>query len=128
VIAQLWVDVGMNKPRFENQGYSRGEIMHCHGLRKFFETNAFKAGMDHIYIRRLLGQKSGLEDSYLKIPARDLLEGDSMHIGYLGIIDQLTINNENRLKRENIILKNEVGEIRQALDELEKVKKHLGLS
>jgi phage FluMu gp28-like protein len=56
--------------------------------------------MDHIYIRRLMGQKSGLEDSYLKLSEEELLEGDSKHIGYIGVIDQLTINEENKLKRK----------------------------
>ncbi|MGI8833339.1 MAG: hypothetical protein ACR2IS_11995, partial [Nitrososphaeraceae archaeon] len=60
-------------------------IMECHALRKFFETNAFRVGMDHIYIRRLLSQKSGLEDSYLKLSEEELLEGDSKHVGYVGI-------------------------------------------
>lgn len=41
----------------------RTDVMANHGFRKFFETNAFKAGMDPIYIRRLMGQRSGLEDS-----------------------------------------------------------------
>ena len=86
-ITQLWIDVGMKKQRLESEGYKRNEIMRSHGMRKFFERNAFKAGMDHIYIRRLLGQKSGLEDSYLKLSEEELLEGDSKHAGYIGIID-----------------------------------------
>jgi integrase len=85
----------------------RTEIMQCHGFRKFFETHAFKAGMNNMYIRRLMGQKSDLEDSYLKISELELLEGDDRHIGYLGAIDMLTINEENRLKRkvEELIIK-----------------------
>ena len=71
-----------------------------HGFRKFFETNAFKAGMDPMYIRRLMGQRSGLEDSYLKLSEEELLEGDSRHVGYIGIIDQLTIDESNKLRRE----------------------------
>jgi hypothetical protein len=71
-----------------------------HGFRKFFETNAFKAGMENMYIRRLMGQKSGLEDSYLKLSEEELLEGDSKHAGYVDIIDQLTIDESNKLKRE----------------------------
>ena len=39
-----------------------------------------------------------LEDSYLKLTEEELLEGDSKHVGYMGIIDQLTINEENRCK------------------------------
>jgi hypothetical protein len=35
----------------------RSHIMQCHGFRKFFETNAFKAGMNNMFIRRLLGHK-----------------------------------------------------------------------
>jgi hypothetical protein len=72
-INNLWVDLGLNQISFESNPIRRNHIMQCHGFRKFFETNAFKAGIDHIYIRRLMGQKAGLEDSYLKIP-EDLLE------------------------------------------------------
>ena len=68
-------------PKTENNPYSRSNIMLCHGYRKAFETNAYKAGMDHMYIRRLLGQKSGLEDSYLKLSVDELLLGDSKHVG-----------------------------------------------
>ena len=94
-----------------------------HGLRKFFETNAFKAGMDHMYLRRLMGQKSGLEDSYLKLSQEELLEGDSKHVGYIGIIDQLTINEENRLRRENqelVIKSNKIAEAMTRIEELER--------
>jgi hypothetical protein len=48
--------------------------------------------MDLIYVRRLMGQDSGLEDSYLKLSEEELLEGDDRHVGYAGIIDQLTVS------------------------------------
>jgi integrase len=57
---------GLRKVRTEGK-VRRSHIMANHGFRKFFETNAFKAGMDHMYLRRLMGQKSGLEDAYLKL-------------------------------------------------------------
>ena len=81
--------------------------MQCHGFRKVFESNSFKAGMNNMYLRRLMGQKSGLEDSYLKLSEEELLEGDSKHIGYMGVIDQLTINEEHKLKRKVKILTDE---------------------
>ena len=112
----LLKDTGLRKVPLENQPYQRSHIMMCHGFRKFFETNAFKAGMDHMYLRRLMGQKSGLEDAYLKLSEEELLEGDSRHIGFIGVIDQLTINEENRLRREVEMLKVE----RNALESLEK--------
>ena len=105
----------------------RGSIMMNHGFRKFFETNAFKAGMDLMYVRRLMGQKAGLEDSYLKLSEEDLLEGDDRHVGYIGIINQLTINNEHRLAQENRILKIGASKIDGALSELAEIKKSLGL-
>ena len=97
-----------------------------HGFRKFFETNAFKAGMDNIYLRRLMGQKSGLEDSYLKLSEEELLEGDSKHVGYVGIIDQLTIDESNKLRREVQTLKVEKSNwvaMRKELDELKELLK-----
>ncbi len=87
----------------ETEKHKRHDIMMDHGFRKFYETNAFKAGMDREYIRRLLGQKGGrsaLEDAYLKLSEDELLEGDSRHTGFIGIIDQLTIDDSQRLKKE----------------------------
>jgi integrase len=102
----------------------RLHVMMTHGFRKFFETNAFKAGMEHMYIRRLMGQKSGLEDAYLKLSEEELLEGDNKHIGYVGIIDQLTIDETNRQRREIQMLRvntNNWEALRQELDELKEM-------
>jgi integrase len=97
-------DCGLRNVSLEGKS-QRSNIMANHGFRKFFETNAFKAGMDHMYLRRLLGQKSGLEDAYLKLSEEDLLEGDSKHVGYINVIDQLTIDESNKLRREVETLK-----------------------
>jgi hypothetical protein len=97
-------DCGLRNVSLEGKS-QRSNIMANHGFRKFFETNAFKAGMDHMYLRRLLGQKSGLEDAYLKLSEEDLLEGDSKHVGYIDVIDQLTIDESNKLRREVETLK-----------------------
>jgi hypothetical protein len=71
-----------------------------------------------------MGQKSGLEDSYLKLSEEELLEGDSKHVGYIGIIDQLTINEENRLKLKNreleIRMKEDEDRIKRIFEEREK--------
>lgn len=104
---------------------SRTHIMECHALRKFFETNGYKAGMDHMYLRRLMGQRSGLEDAYLKLSEEELLEGDSKHVGFVGIIDQLTIDDTNRLQRENQILKIDRNNLESRLDKLEELYKSL---
>jgi integrase len=124
-ITKLWIDVGMKKQRLESEGYHRYDIMRCHGMRKFFETYAFKVGMDHIYIRRLLGQKSGLEDSYLKLSEEELLDGDNKHVGYIGIMDQLTIDESQRLKRENQILKVDINKYENMFERIEVLEKQL---
>jgi integrase len=122
---RLLRDIGLRGVGLENQKYKRQHIMRCHGFRKFFETNAFKAGMDNIYIRRHMGQKSGLEDSYLKLSEEELLEGDSKHTGYVGIIDQLTINEENRLKRKVETLTMDRTKLESRLDRLEELYQSL---
>jgi hypothetical protein len=105
----------------------RLEVMANHGMRKFWETNAFKAGMDHMYIRRIMGQKSGLEDSYLKLKDEELLEGDSRHVGYIGIIDQLTIDDTNRLRREVQTLRVEKTKMEQLEQRMNQLDEMLGL-
>jgi hypothetical protein len=102
--------------------------MQCHGFRKFFETNAFKAGMNNMYIRRLMGQKSGLEDSYLKISDEELLEGSDRHTGYVDIIDQVTINDEHRLRREVEVLKIEKSKVDAAVSRIDKLYEKLGFT
>jgi hypothetical protein len=111
------------QPQSQSQ-YKRFHIMMTHGFRKFFETNAFKAGMDHMYLRRLMGQQSGLEDAYLKLSEEELLEGDNKHAGYVDIIDQLTIDESSKLRREVATLrieKNNWDIMRKELDEIKEV-------
>jgi hypothetical protein len=109
----------------------RTEIQQLHGTRKYFETTAFKTGMNPIYIRRLLGQKGGdsnLEESYLKLTEEDLLEGDSKHVGYIGIIDALTINEENRLRLKVSKLTAEQSRIVKKLDKIDQLARKLGIT
>ena len=84
--------------------------------------------MDHMYLRRLMGQKSGLEDAYLKLSEEELLEGDSKHIGYTGVIDQLTINEENKLRREVEMLKVEKSKVDEALSRIDVLYQKMGLT
>ena len=81
-----------------------------------------------MYIRRLMGQKSDLEDSYLKISEEELLEGSNRHTGYVDIIDQLTINDEHRLRREVEVLKVEKSKVDSALSRIDKLYEKLGFT
>jgi integrase len=89
----------------------RTSIMQCHGFRKFFETTSRLAGMDLLLINRCMGHSSGLEDSYLKLSEDQILEGNDKMIGYIGAIDDLTINEEHRLRRKVEVLVEKRNEI-----------------
>jgi site-specific recombinase XerD len=126
-IANANETAGSRQPQLQSQSqYKRFHIMMTHGFRKFFETNAFKAGMDHMYLRRLMGQQSGLEDAYLKLSEEELLEGDNKHAGYVDIIDQLTIDESNRLRREVQTLRVEKNSWQELRKEVDGLKELLG--
>jgi integrase len=132
IVLKLLKDTGIRpvEPLTESnrQIHQRSHIMQCHGFRKFFETNAFKAGMNNMYIRRLMGQKAGLEDSYLKLSEEELLEGSSRHTGFVGVMDQLTIDPKNRLEMENKQLKQEVTRFDKMEKQIQELNKKLGLA
>lgn len=111
---------------------ARNPIMGTHGYRKFYQTTCIVNGMSPLYSEILMGHKTGglALESYTKPNESDLLEGNDKMIGYAGCIDFLTINEENRLRKEVQGLKikaSEIEEIRKELADLQLVKEHLGL-
>jgi hypothetical protein len=93
-------------------------------FRKFFQTEAIKGGMNPLYSEFLLGHKSGglAIESYLKPTENDLLEGNDRMTGYAGIIDALTINEENKLRREVEALRVEKNSWESLREEVEGLK------
>ena len=85
-----------------------------HGLRKFFATqlNAAYKNENPLMVEMLLGHDTGLTGVYTK-PS-----DESKESFYVGGMDSLTINEENRLKRENVKLKTEVGLQQQSINDL----------
>jgi hypothetical protein len=61
--------------------------------------------MNPVYTELLMGHNLGLKSHYTKPSAKELLECNDRNLGYAAAIDDLTINEENRLKRENEMLK-----------------------
>jgi integrase len=74
----------------------RNEVMRCHGLRKFFNTVCIESDMNIVSKELLMGHKKnlGLEKSYYRPTSDKLLKE------YLKVLDNLTINDENRLKQK----------------------------
>ena len=67
----------------------------------------------------LMGHDTGLKAHYFKPTSQDLLEGNDDKLGYLSVIDVLTINDENRLKRENEMLKVKKSEFESLKEQVE---------
>jgi hypothetical protein len=91
-----------------------------HGFRKFFQTTAITSGMNPLFSELLMGHTSGglALESYVRPSENDLLEGNDKMIGYVGIIDALTINEENRLRREVQTLKIDKSKMEQVLERI----------
>jgi integrase len=75
-------------------GVRNKEVPVCHGFRKFFTTQLMdsKIKVDKAIIEMLLGHKIGLTSAYYKPTDDEILEE------YMKAVNNLTINEENRLK------------------------------
>jgi len=99
-----------------------------HGFRKFFETWCIHSGMNPTYVKLCTGHSLGVEDSYI-LPQPDgngiyqeILEGSDKSLGFIAAIDYLTIDDTQRLKRENETLKVKKSEIEQLKEQAEAYK------
>jgi integrase len=83
---------GSHQTNEKGRTSQRSEIMLSHGLRKFYDSNLVRAEINPIKVSALMGHRSGLQRSYLKLTDEELLEE------YVKAVNNLTINDENRLK------------------------------
>lgn len=95
---------------------TRSEIMTCHGFRKYFNTVCVENDMNFVMKELLMGHKKdlGLEKSYYRPSSDKLL------IEYLKVVNDLTINDEHRLRTENTQLKQKYKDQEEWLIRLEK--------
>ena len=80
-----------------NHNYDHGlrnDVPMSHGFRKFWMTQAVRSKMPHEQREMLLGHKIGLASAYYRPSKEEMLDA------YLVAVDNLTINEENRLKRK----------------------------
>ena len=92
-------------------------------FRKFFKSTCEHSGMKSLHVEMLMGHSIGLAKNYYRPKENEILED------YLKSVPFLTINDENRLKRENEILHNQLDEQFAVFgQELAEVKNRLGIS
>ncbi len=77
---------GLRK-KLDMKSVRRHEFKTFHGFRKFFQTNC-EPKMKSLCVKMLMGQSTGLGDSYYKPTSKELLDE------YLKAVDNLTINKE----------------------------------
>jgi integrase len=125
-IAQLGERAGIREKAILKEGEKGGSVRksvpQVHGLRKAFSTFALNSKMDIIKRRMLEGHSVGIDDHYCKPSEQDLQEE------YLKAADNLTINEENRLRKKVETLTIEKSKVDQALSDIQDMKTRLGLT
>jgi integrase len=99
----------------------RKDAMLTHAFRKYVNTAMIRADLKSLNKELLLGHKStiGLENSYYRPDDSELLQD------YLKAVDLLTISEENRLKMENIKIKQRNDALEKDKDEVIALRKEL---
>ena len=84
-----------------NRKIGRNSTMLTHGMRKFWTVETTKAGVYHEFVEIMLGHKlPGVRSHYMIPDIQTLLEGTKEVKGYVAAINDLTINDENRLSKQ----------------------------
>ena len=102
-------------------GQKRNVIARAHGFRKFTTTNMVRAKVSPEAREMLLGHSIGLSDAYYRPDESELLDE------YLKAVDYLTINEENRLRREVETLRVEKSKVDELALEISRLKESLQL-
>ena len=106
--------------RPSDNNIKRHEFKSTHCFRKYFETHAMES-MKLLNVKILMGHDTGLEKSYYKPDEKTLLED------YLKVVDLLTINEENRLRKKVEMLRFEKNKMDVLFNEFEEMKKRIGM-
>lgn len=118
-LRQIQVRSGVSKEHITNGqkvGQSRNAIPAVHGLRKFCITEMAKAGIPDERRKILSGHSIGVQKKYVELQDEDLLQD------YLKAVNNLTINEENRLKTQNTELKEKNAEIETLKDQMKSMQ------
>ena len=87
-------NVNPNQDKLSLSALHKNELHPCHSLRIFAVTNIQRAKVDKTIREMLVGHFTGFDKSYYKPQDSEILEE------YLKAVDSLTINNENKLKKQ----------------------------
>lgn len=122
------IKVGLRTPVKQNQNQNtnskkrrRTEVSANHGFRKFVVTTMVNNNIKPEIREMLVGHSIGLTDLYYKPTEKEMLAE------FLKVVNELTINDENRLKLENEELKDKLEDKFKQFDlRLEEIQKKMG--
>lgn len=103
-------------PEGEKAGQARNNIPAVHGLRKFCITQMAKSGIGEERQKILSGHSIGVRKKYVELQDDDLLQD------YLKAVNNLTINEENRLKTEVELLEQKNAEIESLKEQMKSMQ------
>jgi integrase len=126
--------IGFRSGVIEKRATPKGELVQrrpvkeTHGFRKFFQTTAITSGMSPLYAEFLMGHTSGglALEAYVRPSQNDLLEDNDKMIGYIGVIDALTVNEEHKLRREVEHYKVKASQFDSLKAEIDELKELIG--
>ena len=107
------------EPKIEGKKQYRKQVARTNGFRKLVNTTMVRCKVDPLIKEMLLGHHTGLEENYYRPEEQDLLNE------YVKCVDCLTINAENRLRREVEKLKVERNALEFLTEEVNGLKKVL---
>jgi hypothetical protein len=93
-----------------------------HGFRKFWMNQAVKSKMNPEIREMLLGHRIGIASSYYRPTEDEMLDE------FMKAVDNLTINEENKLRRKVEMLTIEKSKVDEALSMIQEMKSRLGLT
>lgn len=107
VLHSIAIKAGLRKVNHNYTGRERKPVPLAHGMRKYFTTQLINAKVNPEIREMLLGHNIGLASAYYKPTEDEILDE------YMKAVDNLTINEENRLKRKVEKLEVEKGQFEQ---------------
>ncbi len=124
LIARRLVKLGIRDVNHDPDSHkNRKDVKVCHGFRKFFSNQCINSEL--LTERRWLLEGHNLkanDNSYVRQHQGQLLTE------YMKAVDNLTINEENRLKRKVSTLEVRNDRLERALDKIDRLEKELGIN
>ncbi len=115
----LAIKSGLRKVNHQFTGRERKPVPLAHGFRKFFTTQLINSKVNPEIREMLLGHSIGLASAYYKPTEDEMLEE------YLKAADNLTINEENRLRKKVEKLEVEKNQFDALAAEIEALKRKI---